>query len=92
MRQENMTGENDWRLRGQDSYLQNCKFKLSAFKSMPGKSMHAHCEFCWHKFMEHPEGVKDCSNVGFCSLDGKYWICKEYYKDFQALFNLETIE
>lgn len=46
MRQENMAGENDWRLRGQDSYLQNCKFKLSAFKSMPGKSMHAHCEFC----------------------------------------------
>lgn len=67
----------DWRLRGQDEYSQN-------------GSLHARCEFCWHKFMENPDGVKDCSKQGYCSIDGKYWICEDCFNDFRKKFNWKS--
>lgn len=26
------------------------------------QGQHTHCEFCWHKFMENADGIKDCSD------------------------------
>lgn len=83
--------EDDWRLRGQEDYLQNEKFKLINFKVKEGGSLHEHCEFCWHKFMEHCENVDDCSEEGYCSEDDRYWVCVECFKDFAEYFNWETI-
>lgn len=77
----------DWRLRGQEDYLQNRTFKITKFKAQKGKSLHTHCEFCWHKFMENCEGVDDCSQEGYCTNDDMYWVCKECFEDFKKKFH-----
>lgn len=87
-----MSLENDWRLRGQEEYLQNQVFQYKRFAGLPGKSLHAYCEFCWHKFMENPVGLKDCSSEGYCSTDGNYWICKECFDDFKEKLHLRETD
>lgn len=84
--------EEDWRLRGQEEYMQNQRFRFVKFKSKDGGSLHKHCDFCWYKFMENCEGVEDCSEEGYCTDDGRYWVCKECYQCFRSLFNWETIQ
>ena len=86
-----MIEKNDWRLRGQEEYLQNKTFQYKQFMNFTNKCSHAHCEFCWHKFMENPEGIADCSRQGYCSMDGSYWICEECFKDFQDELNLKVV-
>lgn len=86
-----MIEEDDWRLRGQEEYLQKEEFRFKKFIPAHSSSLHAHCEFCWHKFMENPEGVKDCSQEGYCSTDEKYWVCEECFQDFQEMFKWKLI-
>lgn len=83
--------KDDWRLRGQEDYLKNKKLKLTKFEAQEGHSNHAHCEFCWHKFMENCENIADCSYEGYCTEDDKHWICEECYKDFVEFFKWEVI-
>ena len=78
--------QKDWRLRGQEDYLHNKKFIFKKFISHKG-CLHSHCEFCWHKFMESSNGLKDCSNEGYCTEDEKYWVCRECFDDFREDFN-----
>lgn len=85
-----MANWDDWRLRGQEDYLKNQKFVFQKYSSINGKSLHAHCEFCWHKFMENPEGVEDCSDCGYCSIDNRYWICEDCFADFKHMLNLHA--
>ena len=93
MRMENpMKESDDWRLRGQEGYLQNKVFQYKKFIGMPDESLHAHCEFCWHKFMENPAGLKDCSSEGYRSTDGIYWICKECFEDFKERLHLRETD
>lgn len=87
-----MIEEDDWRLRGQDEYLQNKVFQFKEFLNSQNGSLHTHCEFCWHKFMENPDGVKDCSKQGYCSIDGKYWVCEECFNDFRKKFNWKLLD
>ena len=84
-----MIVKDDWRLRGQDEYMQGMKFIYKKFAVGGDSNEHEHCEFCWHKFMEHPEGIEDCSSSGYCSLDGKYWVCEECFEDFRESFSWE---
>lgn len=86
-----MIEEDDWRLRGQEEYLQNKEFRFREFIPSGNGSLHTHCEFCWHKFMEYAEGVEDCSQEGFCSSDDKYWVCEECFRDFKDKFNWKLI-
>lgn len=89
---EYMIEENDWRLlRGHDEYLRNKKFQYKEFKKLREEWDHEHCEFCWHKFMENPDGVEDCSTHGYCSIDGKYWVCENCFKDFAEKFNMKVV-
>lgn len=85
-----MISENDWRLRGQEDYMQEMEFQYIKFCSKGG-SLHTHCEFCWHKFMEGSEGIKDCSPYGYCSLNEKYWVCKECFEDFKDIFHWKFV-
>lgn len=86
-----MIEKDDWRIRGQEEYLWNKKFQYKKFRNPSNKNSHAHCEFCWHKFMENPEGIADCSGQGYCSEDGNYWICEGCFQDFQDELNLKAV-
>ena len=84
-----MIDENDWRLRGQEEYMKGLKFRFSSFLS---ENEHAHCEFCWHKFMKNPGEMEDCSSEGYCFGDNCFWVCKECFHDFKELFQWETLD
>lgn len=87
-----MVSKDDWRLRGQEDYMRKYKFKYKKFVSQNSGARHAHCEFCWHKFMENPYGVEDCTSHGYCSLDEKYWVCNECFEDFKEMLSWENVE
>lgn len=42
--------------------------------------------------MENLDGVKDCSKQGYCSIDGKYWVCEECFNDFMKKFNWKLLD
>ena len=67
--------------------MANMKFRYAKFVPDHYGSLRTHCEFCWHKFMEKSEGIEDCSSYGYCSSDGKYWVCEECFHDFKEFFN-----
>ena len=85
--------ENDWRLSmGQGEGMENREFGYKEFAKPSEKWNHEHCVFCRHKFMENPEGMKDCSKQGYCSTDGKEeWICDECFDDFKEMFHLKVV-
>ena len=82
-----MTG-NDWRLLDQDQYLKNKTLKKIKFIATDIDHDHTHCAFCWEKFSEFEPDLHD----GFSTLDERYWICPDCFKDFKESFNWEIIE
>ncbi len=94
---------NDWRIRDQEDYLMGVSLIHKSFKSnlsamvMPNENPrkyndHEHCDFCWHKFMENYNGMEDCSTDGYCTLDGRTWICEKCFKDFMELFKWTVVD
>lgn len=47
-----MAKEPDWRLQGQEKYLQGATLKRKRYRAQSPESEHEHCEFCWAKFMD----------------------------------------
>ncbi len=74
---------NDWRIQGQENYLKDCNLVFKKFYKFSDTWDHEHCEFCWSKFSE----FKDDLHQGYCTLDGKYWICEGCFKDFKDMFH-----
>lgn len=60
---------------------------VKAFFRRRGK---AYCVFCWYKFTSEPSGLY-CSNVGYITLDGKYWICEKCCEELKERFNWEIL-
>ena len=85
-----MITHDDWRLRGQEEYLFNKSFIHTKYIASKGY-LHKHCEFCWHKFMENCDGVKNCSNEGYCTEDGLYWVCESCFNDFKDTLDFVLI-
>ena len=44
--------EEDWRLRGQEDYLQGATLLRKQYRAWSEDWEHDHCEFCWAKFMD----------------------------------------
>jgi hypothetical protein len=44
--------DEDWRLRGQEDYLQGATLVRKRYKAWSDDWEHDHCEFCWTKFMD----------------------------------------
>ena len=43
---------------------------------------HDHCAFCWDKFAEY----NGCLHEGYCTEDGREWICEACFSDFRERF------
>ena len=74
--------KDDWRFRGQDEYLLNVRLVFSQYKRHSEPWDHDHCEFCGIKFSEHEGDL----HKGYSTLDQKWWICEECFKDFKDNF------
>lgn len=82
-----MLEKNDWRLTNQEEYLKNAKLNFSRYKVLSPHWDHDHCAFCWEKFGENDENLKQ----GYCTPDKTYWICEECFNDFKDMFNFQVI-
>jgi hypothetical protein len=79
-----MTGDEDWRLRGQEKYLQGAQLTWRSWKQRRPNWDHGHCEFCFAKFCD--ERIPDALKEGYCTKDEYRWICKQCFKDFAQKF------
>ena len=80
------TDAGDWRLQGQEKYLQGATLRWRLYAPGGQQSDHDHCEFCWAKFSLHPD-IADALREGYATLDGYRWICSDCYNDFQEHFS-----
>ncbi len=73
----------DWRLTGQQSYLQGRSWALRKYPRPRPDWDHDHCSFCHVKFMEKlAPGVLD---EGY-TTDDDYWVCPSCFEDFRGQF------
>lgn len=81
----------DWRLDGREKHLarwlKGKQLTYRQFVASP-QSDHVHCEFCWEKIGAY-EGVP---HFGYCTLDGRQWVCEACFSDFKNLFEWTVVE
>ena len=58
-----MIEKNDWRLQGQEDYLMDAKLHYVRLEPYSEEWEHEHCEFCWEKFSQDGEFLKE----GYCT-------------------------
>jgi hypothetical protein len=75
---------NDWRLQGQEHYLNGRCWTRKLYRKYQPDWDHDHCSFCWAKLME-PE-TPDTLHEGYSTQDDYYWVCPACFTDFQEMF------
>ncbi len=78
----------DWRLQGQEKYLQGVSLSRKKYTKYNDTWTHDHCEFCWKTFSENTEDT----NEGYVTADNYRWICDDCFKDFKAMFKWTILE
>lgn len=94
-----MVEKNDWRLRGQERWLSGVRLFLGNFLQHTEEFDHAHCEFCWAKFMDPEyrsklgyETPDDIQTEGYHTEDENRWVCKVCFDDFREMFDWVTVD
>jgi hypothetical protein len=93
-----MIEKDDWRLINPADWVNGATLTYGRFRQTTEDDDHAHCEFCWAKFMD-PEyrtvrGYETPSDVlteGYHSEDGFGWICSRCFEDFREMFDLTVV-
>lgn len=79
---------NDWRLQGQEEYLQDKVLYYKKYHKHSKEWDHEHCDFCGAKISEYSDDLHE----GYCTENEEYWICEECYNDFKEMFNWKIDE
>lgn len=79
-----MVDPNDWRLQGQEHYLQRATLHWSRWTRPRPNWDHDHCSFFWAKFGE--EELPGALHFGYTTADDYYWICEQCFSDFKDQF------
>lgn len=82
-----MVNQEDWRLRGQEEYLQNATLYFCDFTPFSETWEHEHCEFCWAKFGPESENLHNGYRTVPTNQKKSVWICPKYYADLKENFN-----
>ena len=77
----------DWRLQGQDKFLQGVTLIKKTYRPYREKGDHDHCEFCGTQFSELPEDL----HVGYVTSDSYHWICEPCFNDFREMFQWSVV-
>lgn len=77
----------DWRLRGQERYLQGVTLVRRCYRAYRGNPNwdHDHCEFCSTKFT-----MQDAP-TGYATKDDYRWICETCFGDFKERFEWHVV-
>jgi hypothetical protein len=85
--------DDDWRLMGQERYLQGAAFVRKPYKRRRASWEHDHCDFCQRKLVQAPTADLDSRTEGFAAVgrgpegqDDYYWVCDECFSDFRDRF------
>ena len=87
-----MADQSDWRLQGQEKYLQAAALIRRAWRP-PVRNPnwdHDHCAFCWAKLSAEP--LPDSLQEGYCTPDEYSWICATCFEDFKSRFEWRVIK
>jgi hypothetical protein len=86
------SNETDWRIMGQDKFLQNVTLIHREYRRprMNPNWDHDHCEFCSARFMV--EDYPDVLHRGYATENDYHWICENCFNDFKESFNWTVIE
>ncbi len=76
--------DDDWRLQGQERYLQGAALHPARWRRPRPEWDHDHCEFCWAKFME--EELPGVLHYGYTTVDHYRWVCEACFEDFRDRF------
>jgi hypothetical protein len=98
--------QDDWRLRGQESYLRGAALIWKRYRARSEAWDHDHCVFCWAKFMdpdlseayrqwvaEQPDTLVE----GYTTIADYehgldyHWICKRCFDDFAERFQWRVL-
>jgi len=81
-----MSLDGDWRLNGQEHYLDGVILVRRTYRRNPGNPTwdHDHCDFCWAKFMV--EDIPGVLHEGYTTADDHHWICDGCFADFKGRF------
>jgi hypothetical protein len=93
-----MIDRNDWRLQNQQDWLTGAALTHGRFQQTSEDFDHAHCEFCWAKFMD-PEyrtvrgymTPDDVLTEGYHTPGGIRWICNRCFEDFRDMFSWRIV-
>lgn len=77
----------DWRLQGQEKYLQGVLLQRKKYRRFRHGWEHDHCEFCAAKFAED---LPDALHVGYATADNYHWLCDDCFKDFKTQFEWQV--
>ena len=80
----------DWRLQGQERYLQGVTLRCMTWRPSHSGNDHDHCEFCARKFAS-PQ-VSDSIQEGYCTPDSYRWVCPECFQDFRERFRWALVQ
>jgi hypothetical protein len=77
----------DWRLMGQDAYLQGRSLRLQEWRPYREGWDHDHCQFCQrHISVPLAPDDDDAAERGWSTEDGYYWVCEACFDDFRDQF------
>ena len=79
----------DWRISGQEKYLENSIFRYSAYKAVSPDWEHDHCECCNQKLTENTQGTL---HEGYVTLDDYHWVCSKCFIDFKDRFEWVEVD
>jgi hypothetical protein len=82
----------DWRLMGQDSYLQGRRLRLTKWWPYREGWDHDHCAFC-QRHISVPLATDDpfAADRGFVTEDDYHWVCEACFTDFHGRFEWSVV-
>lgn len=94
-----MPDSDDWRLQGQERYLQGVSLRFKRYVTLDENWDHDHCSFCWAKFMDEQNvnAPSDSLHEGYATLASEkrgedyYWICETCFNDFKEQFHWKLV-
>ena len=83
--------DDDWRLMGQEQYLQGQHLTLRTWWPYRDGWDHDHCSFC-QRHISVPLGIDDSDAVdrGHVTDDNYHWVCESCFEDFRQRFAWTT--
>ena len=85
-----MIEKDDWRLSGQERYMQGLTLQWKTYKKPRESWDHDHCSFCWVTITD--DDFAKVIHEAYATADNKYWVCKECFADFKDMFGWKLKE